>query len=752
VFSGENIRILESFIGKHNVGLVTLQIDNFYSIVGMYGEDVGFRLLEVLEDEALTSFAHYFPDCGLITTQKVGISENVFCFRLPAASIGSLANGALSFRINLRNNLNNKVLQITGRHLDVLVGHSWIGKEQDSGFHQVLFKAFCDAHRVATLKIDPSKLQLHREFVEILEKCLLGCVYQPVVDFSSGDILGWEAFIRGPKEGHFHEPLMLLDYAVEIGKIGALDKKCREQAVRGLGEISPNQYLFMNIHSQTLNDPAFTPASTLELIESVGLKPENIVLEFTERNGVQDFSLLLQTLDQYRNQGFKIALDDVGAGHSSLRSLPQIRPNFIKIDVSLVRGIDFNPFKRTMVETFIIVAEKIGCQVIAEGVETETELSSLVSMGVHYGQGFFLTRPSFPKPTQMIEVPVKASFSDTSVSALKCSTPVEMLVQPAVVVSQHTAVCRVKGMIGDKPPMSSVVVVDGNKPVGLLMNYSLDRRLGTKYGVSLFYDREVSRLMDPSPLIVGIDMPVEEVAKVAMQRDNQKIYDDIIVTKDGDFVGTVSVQKMLDTLAKVQVEMAKGANPLTGLPGNVAIEQEINRRARVKTPSSLVYIDLDNFKVYNDVYGFENGDKVILFTSQVLVDVLKDEGSQTDFLGHVGGDDFVIISEQGSAERICKAIIDKFEKQASKLYNQEDRKRGFILGKGRDGVEREFSLISVSIGIVDCEFKCSFTMDEMSHRVAEVKKYSKSIPGNSYVKDRRSPLGCGPIGIVRPIK
>jgi diguanylate cyclase (GGDEF)-like protein len=198
--------------------------------------------------------------------------------------------------------------------------------------------------------------------------------------------------------------------------------------------------------------------------------------------------------------------------------------------------------------------------------------------------------------------------------------------------------------------------------------------------------------------------------------------------------------------------MAKGANPLTGLPGNVAIEQEINRRARVKTPSSLIYIDLDNFKVYNDVYGFENGDKVILFTSQVLVDVLKDEGSQTDFLGHVGGDDFVIISEQGSAERICKAIIDKFEKQASKLYNQEDRKRGFIFGKGRDGVEREFSLISVSIGIVDCEFKCSFTMDEMSHRVAEVKKYSKSIPGNSYVKDRRSPLGCGPIGIVRPIK
>ncbi|GBC61757.1 GGDEF domain-containing protein [Desulfonema ishimotonii] len=198
---------------------------------------------------------------------------------------------------------------------------------------------------------------------------------------------------------------------------------------------------------------------------------------------------------------------------------------------------------------------------------------------------------------------------------------------------------------------------------------------------------------------------------------------------------------MLDYLAEIQVQIAMGANPLTGLPGNVVIEQEISRRSDNKIRSSLIYIDLDNFKVYNDVYGFEKGDQVILFTARTLRQAVQSESETDSFIGHVGGDDFIIISPRDKARKISARITGIFEKDVKIFYGEPDRDRGYIIGRGRDGIRREFPLISVSIGIVDCEFREAFTMDELSSRVAEIKKYAKSIPGNAFVRDRRKPLG-----------
>ncbi len=326
---------------------------------------------------------------------------------------------------------------------------------------------------------------------------------------------------------------------------------------------------------------------------------------------------------------------------------------------------------------------------------------------------------------------------------LKQTAPLRELIQPSPTASPKTKVQAVEEMLADRPPMSGVAVINGETPVGLVMNYNLGRQLGTRYGFALFYQREIQRLMDPDPLVVDIAEPVEEVAKAATNRENAKIYDDIIVTENGAFRGTVSVRKMLDHLAEIQVKIAMGANPLTGLPGNVAIEQEINRRSANAIPSSLVYVDLDNFKVYNDAYGFDNGDRMILLTARTIR-ATAEEIKEESFVGHVGGDDFVVITEPEIAETLAEEIANRFEAEVPALYQEADRERGCIRGKGRDGVERKFPLVSVSIGIVDCEFRTAFTMEELSHRVAEIKKYAKSIPGNAFVRDRRKPIGAAP--------
>ena len=201
----------------------------------------------------------------------------------------------------------------------------------------------------------------------------------------------------------------------------------------------------------------------------------------------------------------------------------------------------------------------------------------------------------------------------------------------------------------------------------------------------------------------------------------------------------VSVQKIIDAMAAVQVEMAKGTNPLTGLPGNVSLETEVENHLAVGRPASFIYADLDNFKVYNDVYGFSNGDKIILLLSRILSWAVKRHGSEDDFVAHIGGDDFVLITRPDRAERVCRAVSRCFKRLVKACYCEQDWERGWITAKGRDGKEDKFPMVSVSLGIVDCFGSC--TLKEIGERAAEVKKYAKSRAGNSYVRDRRSPLG-----------
>ena len=242
-----------------------------------------------------------------------------------------------------------------------------------------------------------SRAALVSEFREILNGARLAIVYQPVVCFCSGEVLGWEALTRGPRTSRFASPQFLFGFAEELGLLYALEKVCRRLALEGLGAVEPHQKVFLNIHPSTVRDPNFVRGETMAVVRQVGLRPDNVVFEVTERHCIVDFVGFNRALEHYRSQGYLVAVDDVGSGFSSLQSIAEIRPDFIKIDMSLVRGINANPVKRALVETFTSLAEKIGSFVIVEGIETEEELAAVVGTGARYGQGYFLARPAFPK-------------------------------------------------------------------------------------------------------------------------------------------------------------------------------------------------------------------------------------------------------------------------------------------------------------------------------------------------------------------
>ena len=181
------------------------------------------------------------------------------------------------------------------------------------------------------------------------------------------------------------------------------------------------------------------------------------------------------------------------------------------------------------------------------------------------------------------------------------------------------------------------------------------------------------------------------------------------------------------------------ANPLTKLPGNVSILNELSRRLETKSLFAVCYIDLDKFKSYNDKYGFEHGDEVIRETARILLDTAQRVGNPEDFIGHIGGDDFVIVTTTQIADRICKKIIADFENKAPAFYNETDRKKGYIVAFDRKGKEQKVPLLSVSIGVVTNEFRKLDHVAQIGEIGAELKGYAKSLERSNYVKDQRKP-------------
>jgi GGDEF domain-containing protein len=184
------------------------------------------------------------------------------------------------------------------------------------------------------------------------------------------------------------------------------------------------------------------------------------------------------------------------------------------------------------------------------------------------------------------------------------------------------------------------------------------------------------------------------------------------------------------------------ASPLTRLPGNLAIEQVLQGKMEQGEKFALCYIDLDDFKAYNDRYGYAKGSDLIKMTGEVLYRA-KDEFAETqDFVGHIGGDDFVLITSPDIVEQVCKAIISEFDSLIPDYYHADDLEKGFVEGTDRYGVKRRFSIMSISIAVVS-DVKRTFTSPiEIAQVATEIKDYVKSLPGSNYLIDRRVTTRC----------
>jgi GGDEF domain-containing protein len=285
--------------------------------------------------------------------------------------------------------------------------------------------------------------------------------------------------------------------------------------------------------------------------------------------------------------------------------------------------------------------------------------------------------------------------------------------------------------------VQGIVVTRQDKPLGLIVRNKLNAKLGTRFGYDVYMKRPVALVMDPDPLVLDLNTPVEVASQLAMGRQSDKVYDDMILS-DGDlYYGVVSVQSLLNTITLSQLELARAANPLTNLPGNPVIQNEITDRLDSGEKFATVYCDLDNFKAYNDHYGFEHGDQVLLLVANILQIAVDRLGAEETFLGHIGGDDFLIIVAPEQSEQLCQDAITMFDAEIPFLYQEEDRRRGFICVPDRLGASQKYPLMTISLAIVTNERGDFKNCLEVAEVAAEVKKYVKSKNGSSYGWNRR---------------
>jgi len=238
--------------------------------------------------------------------------------------------------------------------------------------------------------------KLRDQFHQVILAENVASVYEPIVDARNRKVMGYEALIRGPAGTELETPAALFPMAEKTGLLFELDCLCRRKGLFGAQGLAPGKKLFLNCLPSAIHDPGFREDRLRDTLDSMGLAPQDVVFEISEKESIENFEVFREVRDYYRMLGFGIALDDVGAGYAGLETVMELQPDFIKLDLSLVRGIDSDPHRRELVAALNNVSGKLGARVIGEGVSTEAELATLADLGIPYAQGWLLGRNESP--------------------------------------------------------------------------------------------------------------------------------------------------------------------------------------------------------------------------------------------------------------------------------------------------------------------------------------------------------------------
>ena len=530
----------------------------------------------------------------------------------------------------------------------------------------------------------------------------VGFAFQPLYSLHTGGMVGVEALAR-PASGRVQE---LLRYAMRKGRLVAVDASLAARAVLQEASHETLLPLHLNLTALSAAAPQLVLGPLQEALSTTGRRPREIVLEIgSPFHGVSPKALLAGAR-RFADLGFRLAFDNLGSGDIPLNLLADARPNLIKLDRTTLRRLPSDMSTVALVEALAHFAARADIRLVATGIETEEQLTTVRQLGIRIVQGNLFAPAR--EGTVPLEVPTAAMPEAEPVSMPPKNSPrVEDFVRPATTLPNDATCDEVRNVLLDHDAPTGIVGLDEDgRP-----RWSIDRTrflldMTGPFGHALHANKPAARLADP-PHTIRSTAGALELLDLVTDTDLERSGDDIVVVDpEGRCVGVVLVNEIVRGVAEAKIEKAAALNPLTRLPGSDAVAREVDRRLAVGHPTVVAWLDVDSFKKVNDTAGFAAGDDLIRSLGRAITDLSQKLRSVT--ISHVGGDDFLIACDIDEITTVADALLGA-------PWSAENLP------------------VTVSLATIVCTGPDARTYREVSRRLAPLKKYAKGVNGSSWV-------------------
>jgi diguanylate cyclase (GGDEF)-like protein len=559
----------------------------------------------------------------------------------------------------------------------------------------------------------------------LLAQGTLQALFQPIIDGVLRRPIGYEALARGPVGSPLHLPDALFAAAHRADRCLELERACITAALHGFAALQVEGRLFINVLPQTLLRWPHFSGWLEERLSALELDPHQLVIELTEHGLTEDQGRLIEAVDPLRRLGCDIALDDLGAGASGLKTWSAVRPEYVKVDRYFVSGIEHDPVRGEILRSVVDMARAIGCRVIAEGVENAAQCTLALELGVDHVQGYLLGRPQ-----AVPRLDTAGLIALDRVAATVTADCAEHLALPVPDVPDTMTVGQVVEMFRMHPACTALAVTTAGHPVGVVRRDELLILLSKPLHPEVYNRKPVSAVMDANAVRIDARARLDQVSRVVTGQSDAGRRDDFIITRHGSYLGMGRMIDLLRQITAQQIQAAKHSNPLTGLPGNREIQSHLSQWLTRRQPFVTCHLDLDHFKFFNDTYGYARGDQVLMHVAETLVRTVR---QRIDFVGHVGGDDFVFLMRSQDWSLRLVSLLEDLAVSLPNFYDDEHREAGCIQGRDREGHERQFALLSASVAVVQIDAAPSMTAELVAERLRRAKKAAKAQAGYSCV-------------------
>lgn len=569
----------------------------------------------------------------------------------------------------------------------------------------------------------------------------LDCALQPIVNIQSGICFGYEASLTGWRQAGFPFPDAMQTAAHQAGKLTSLMEHLFQKALKKFVEFPDWEQikLFLPLDTRLFQEPNGAESIRILLLSS-GFPPGILCLGIQEKNfGAQDRDYHL-FFNGSAGDSIKISLNGFGTGCSELKMLYNNQVDFIKIPEYFIKDIQSTDSrKKHFISTMIHLSHLLGISVIAEHVDTPEAYHACLEIGCDYIQGSLIQGPTTSlQPLGDTRRVIAALQKGNRRHDSRDRKIIQQNITQVDYITLSDDLCGPHGMVrilesfrNHKATTFFPVVSKNQEPLGMIREQDLKEYVYSMYGKDLLLNRslgkQISSFITYCPM-ADVNTTVDKLLEMLIMVEN---LEGILLTENGKYCGFLRTQALLKILSEKNIQTAMDLNPLTQLPGNLGIAGFINETFSQESGDTiLTYFDFDSFKPFNDIYGFRQGDRVIILFADIikrLYPIARDNV----FLGHLGGDDFFAGMRLAGHTReeswqITARVISCFGNDAASLYSSEDRKKGYIDAAGRDGQRQRFQLVSVSAALLLVEGgRKKYDIEILSNHLAHLKKQAK---------------------------